>query len=267
MIDSTPKREKFSKNCACCGQVFFVKPYRKNKAMFCSTKCSNRTKTENRIAGIKEASRKNKGKPTWCTGLTKRDAPQLSRPNNGKNFGDPWAKGKSKETDPRLLLISNKNKVIIQKMYDDGEIDLTKRKTDYKALGLKVSDTISRKLADGTLENQHRFVKGWYNKKDGTQEYYESSYEQKYMGMLDETGTPWTKRHGIRIQYFNPIKQKLCYYVPDFFINATEIHEVKPMKRINEPENKAKIQAAEKYCLTKNLKYKIITEYNLNIKL
>ena len=261
------KKTRHPKKCLACGKEFFVKPYRQATAMFCSKQCSNSTKTENRIKGREEASKKTKGKPTWSLGLSKENTPQLSRPNNGKNFGTPWAKGKSKDTDERLEIISNKNKVIIQKMYDNGEIDLSKRKIDYAAVGRKISDTISRKLADGTLENQHRFVKGWYNKKDGTQEYYESSYERKYMEILEGMGTSWTKRHGIRIQYYSPIKRKLCYYVPDFFVNDKEIHEVKPMKRTHEPENKAKTQAAEQYCLTNNLMYRIITESNLNIKL
>lgn len=223
------KRTKNAKVCEACKAEYFPWEGRVDGSRFCSIKCRNS--------------------------------------KNGKNFGDPWAKGKSKETDERLKLISKKNKAIIQKMYDNGEIDLTKRRINYDEVARKISDTISRKLADGTLENQHRFVKGWYNKKDGTQEYYESSYERKYMEILDENSNKWTKRHGIRIQYYSPIKQKMCYYVPDFFVNENEIHEVKPTKRTSEPENKAKTRAAEQYCLTKNLKYRIITEINLNIKL
>lgn len=218
------KVERLQKTCATRKAQFAVLPSR-NNARYCSMKCF----------GIDPSRDK-------------------TRPNNGKNFGEPWAKGKSKKTNSKLKLISDKNKVIIQKMYDNGEIDLSKRKTGYESVAKKISDTISRKLADGTLENQHRFVKGWYNKKDGTQEYYESSYEKKYMEMLDETHTNWTKRHGIRIQYYSPKKQKMCYYVPDFFVGEKEIHEVKPLKRTTEPENIAKTEAANQYCLTKKFK-------------
>lgn len=232
------KVERIKRICPVCGSEFFIRPKQKCGIKYCSMRCFGSDPLRDK-----------------------------TRPNNGKNFGEPWAKGKSKETDERLNLISKKNKTIIQKMYDNGEIDLSKRKINYEEVARKVSDTISRKLADGTLENQHRFVKGWYNKKDGTQEYYESSYERKYMEMLDEGSTKWTKRHGIRIQYYSPHKHKMCYYVPDFFINENEIHEVKPIKRTIELENIAKTQAAEQYCLTNNLKYRIITENILNIKL
>lgn len=150
-------------------------------------------------------------------------------------------------------------------MYDNGEIDLTKRKTDYIALGLKVSDTISRKLAAGTLKNQYRFVKGWYERTNGIKEWYESSYEKKYMEILDNKNVKWSKKHGIRIKYFDPTTNKNRYYVPDFLINENEIHEVKPIRRIDEPKNLAKSKAGEQYCLTNNLKYKIITEIDLNI--
>lgn len=231
------KLERIKKVCETCGTNFLVLPRRSN-AKYCSLKCFGTD--------------------------PKRDK---TRPNNGKNFGVPWAKGKTKYTDEKVAKCAKNTSIIIQEMYDTGKIDLSKRKTDYKALGLKVSDTISRKLANGTLRNQHRFVKGWYKRKDGTEEFYESSYEKKYMEMLDGRGDRWTKRHGIRIQYFNPRKQRMSYYVPDFFINSSEIHEIKPAKRIGEPENIAKIQAGEQYCLTNNFKYRIITEINLNIKL
>jgi hypothetical protein len=150
-------------------------------------------------------------------------------------------------------------------MYDDGKIDLTKRKTDYKALGQKVSDTMSKKLADGTLKNQYRFRKGWYKRKDGTSEFYESSYEKRYMEMMDESEMVWTKRHKIRIQYLDPTTSTLRYYVPDFLVNSIELHEVKPSRRTTEPKILAKTIAAEKYCLTNRMTYKIITEKDLGI--
>ncbi len=223
------RRTKSTKSCESCGTNYFPWEGHFDKSRFCSTKCRNT--------------------------------------RNGKNFGVPWAKGKTKYTDEKVAKCAKNTSIIIQRMYDSGEIDLSKRKTDYESIAKKISDTISRKLADGTLRNQHRFVKGWHGRKDGTKEYYESSYEKKYMELLDEVGTMWTKRHGIRIQYYSPTKQKLCYYVPDFFVNEKEIHEVKPMKRTLESENKAKTLAAEQYCLTNNLMYRIITETDLNIKI
>jgi hypothetical protein len=258
------------KCCETCGSEFYPSTHRLLIAKYCTRKCAN--SDPNKKLKRSEHARKSIVKWTklngyWNTGKTKETHPQLSIPGNGKNFGPDWAKGKTKETDKRLKTISTKNKEIIQRMYDNGEIDLTKRKTDYEALGRKVSDTISRKLADGTLKNQYRFVKGWYKRKDGTKEWYESSYEKKYMEILDEQNIKWSKRHGIRIQYFDPTTNKNRYYVPDFLVNENEIHEVKPMKRTTEQKNIAKAQAGTEYCLTNNLKYRIITEINLGIKI
>ena len=258
------------KFCETCGKEFHVSKYRKYTAKYCGKKCSNsdpKRKNE-RIKHAKKTIVKwiNKNGP-WAKGKTKETYQSLASPGNGKNFGTPWAKGKTKETDQRLKIISTKNKEIIQRMYDSGEIDLTKRETDYKALGQKVSDTISRKLADGTLKNQYRFVKGWYKRKDGTEEWYESSYEKKYMEILEKQNIRWSKRHGIRIQYFDPTTNKYRYYVPDFLINGNEIHEVKPSGRIGELKNMAKAKEAEIYCLTNQMTYRIITEIDLNIKL
>ena len=260
-----PPIKKF---CETCGEEFHVSVYREKTAKYCSCKCSQtdpKRIDEKRRHAKKSILIYNRKHGVWNKGLTKETHPQLSIPGNGKNFGVPWAKGKTKKTDERLKIISTKNKEIIQRMYDNGEIDLTKRKTDYEALGRKVSDTISRKLADGTLKNQYRFVKGWYERKDGTKEWYESSYEKKYMEILDKQDIKWSKRHGIRIQYFDPTTNKNRYYVPDFLVNENEIHEVKPVGRTNEPKNIAKAQAGLEYCLTNNLKYTIITEMDLGI--
>lgn len=253
----------FPVTCQKCGKTFEVKKYRKDKAKFCSYECSRVGQVYRGGETLKKYISEN---GQWRSGKTKADYPQLACPGNGKNFGEtPWAKGKSKDTDARLKTISDKNKVIIQQMYDDGRIDLTKRKTDYVATAKKISDTISRKLADGTLENQYRFVKGWYARKDGTKEYYESSYELAYMRDMDARGESWSKKHGIRIKYFDPTKDKERFYVPDFLVGGIEIREIKPLGRCNEPTNTAKFAAANEYCLTNNYTFTIITESNINL--
>lgn len=248
--------------CQKCGKTFEVKKYRKDKAKFCSYECSHVGQIYRGGEVLKKYMAEH---GQWAKGKTKSNHPSLSRPKNGKNFGEPWAKGKSKDTDERLRALSKKNKVIIQQMYDDGKIDLTKRKIDYNIVSRKVSDTISRKLANGTLENQHRYIKGWYNRQDGTNEYYESSYELAYMKKLDATNVSWTKRHGIRIKYFDPIRNKERYYVPDFFVSRNEIHEIKPDRRCKEPTNVAKFAALWDYCLTHNYTFAIITESEINL--
>jgi len=262
------KKEQIEKYCAVCGSVFYVSKYREKTARYCSRKCSN-VDSERKAERIKNAKngfcKHNKENGPWNKGFTKETHPQLACPGNGKNFGIPWAKGKSKKTDKRLAKLSIKNSKIIQGMYDRGEIDLSKRKTDYKALGQKVSNTISKMLANGTLKNQFRFRKGWYTKLDGTKEFYESSYEKKYMEIMDSKGVEWTKKHGIRIQYLDPTTRTNRYYVPDFLVNGIELHEVKPKKQTTLPKILAKTKAAKKYCLTNKMKYNIITEKNLDL--
>lgn len=249
--------------CQKCGKTFEVKKYRKDKAKFCSRECSRIGQVYSGAAALRKYVSEH---GQWRKGKTKAEYPQLACPGNGKNFGDtPWATGKSKETDKRLRTISEKNKAIIQQMYDDGRIDLTKRKIDYVATAKKISDTISRKLADGTLKNQYRFIKGWYDRKDGSKEYYESSYEQAYMRDMDIRNEEWTKRHGIRIKYFDPIKNRERYYVPDFLVSGIEIREIKPIRKCGDPTNVAKFAALWDYCLTHDYTFAIITESEINL--
>jgi hypothetical protein len=85
------------------------------------------------------------------------------------------------------------------------------------------------------------------------------------MEIMDFSGIKWTKKHGIRIRYFDPTTNVDRYYVPDFLINQTELHEVKPTNLLKQPKIMAKTKAAQQYCLTNQMSYKIITETNLDL--
>jgi hypothetical protein len=96
----------------------------------------------------------------------------------------------------------------------------------------------------------------------------------------------------IRIKYYDPVKQKIRTYFPDFIIKVKEsngeikkyIIEIKPKKQTEAPKsrsrttksylnevytfatNQAKWKAAEEFCKDHMLEFKIITENELGIK-
>lgn len=123
-------------------------------------------------------------------------------------------------------------------------------------------------LSNGNLQlpytKSHRGK--YYSKLNKEWFYYDSSYELLRMKQLDLYQLPWTKKHGIKIPYFdkNGISH---YYIPDFLINNKIIEEVKPAKLINSNyvNNNLKIKAGKKYCKDNNLFFRTITEKELFI--
>ena len=119
-----------------------------------------------------------------------------------------------------------------------------------------------------------------------------SSWERKfcYWCDLNENIISWGSEE-IRIRYYDPVKQKLRFYYPDFIIKVKEkngtinkyIVEIKPKKQTTSPQkksrttksyihetltyetNKAKWKAAEEFCKDNMIKFMIITEDDLNI--
>lgn len=108
---------------------------------------------------------------------------------------------------------------------------------------------------------------------------FRSSYERKFAMWLDSTpDVEYWASEAIWLPYNNPAKNKVCQYYPDFFAkikNELYLIEIKPSAQLNEPSkkkwkqyknwvvNKAKFQAAEKFCNKNGLKFKIITEKDL----
>lgn len=90
----------------------------------------------------------------------------------------------------------------------------------------------------------------------------------------------------IKILYRNPVKNKMCFYVPDFYIEVLNknmkidkyLIEVKPMchSNLNETSNgydriqlainSLKWKSAIEFCKKRDMKFKIITENDLGIK-
>ena len=121
---------------------------------------------------------------------------------------------------------------------------------------------------------------------------YRSGYELKFFRWCDTNCRvlEWGSENVI-IPYFNPVSNKYQRYFVDNYVklqldNKIEKYliEIKPFKQTCKPEkgnkkettfiyeartfiqNKAKWDAAKKYCENKGLKFLIITEKELNIK-
>lgn len=90
----------------------------------------------------------------------------------------------------------------------------------------KRTDTYTKRLAEGKYTIKNNWKTGFYQRKNGESEWYDSSYELKRMEWYDDNDVKWTKKHKIRIPYTNTSGQK-TYYVPDFFINENTIEEIK----------------------------------------
>jgi len=120
-----------------------------------------------------------------------------------------------------------------------------------------------------------------------------SSWERKfcYWCDLNENIIAWGSEE-IRIKYYDPVKQKVRTYFPDFIIKVKEqsgeikkyIIEIKPQKQTVEPKprarttksylyevytyatNQAKWRAAEEFCKDNMIGFRILTENDLGIK-
>jgi hypothetical protein len=122
---------------------------------------------------------------------------------------------------------------------------------------------------------------------------YRSGWELKFMQWCDRS--PNIIKYGSEefcIPYYNPVKQRVCRYFPDFIIEVLEsngkiqkyVIEIKPKKQtvpptqgnkktktyINEINtyavNQSKWKAAQEFCKDNMIGFKIITEQELGIK-
>ena len=122
---------------------------------------------------------------------------------------------------------------------------------------------------------------------------YRSSWELKFMQWCDRS--PNILKYGSEefcVPYYNPIKQKVCRYFPDFIIEVLEsngktqkyVIEIKPKKQTVPPVkgnkqtktfihevntyavNQAKWVAIQEWCADRMLEFKVITENDLGIK-
>ena len=111
-----------------------------------------------------------------------------------------------------------------------------------------------------------------------------SSWELKFMIMCDTK--PYILKWGseeFRVKYWNPLKNKVCDYIPDFIIKyknkhdevITEVIEIKPKKqsviskKMSDYDkaalivNQAKWSAAVSLCESHGIKFRVLTEEEL----
>jgi hypothetical protein len=164
---------------------------------------------------------------------------------NNPMFSDDVRKKhlKSVNTDEHKKCLSNHAKETWKKMTDEERKKFIEHRID----------RYTEKLANGDIKiKSNRWKTGYYNRRNGTQEYYHSSYELEHMKELDNLEKEWTKNHGIRIPYVNEDGLK-TFYIPDFLVDGNSLEEIKGWQS-DKSIRKAKV--AIEYCKKNNLKYK-----------
>ena len=132
---------------------------------------------------------------------------------------------------------------------------------DKKLLERRI-ETYCANLSNGKMILKNNWKTGYYHKKDGTKEWFDSSYEEKRMIYYDQNNIEWTKKHGIKIPYISD-KGVNTFYVPDFLITIGGnkiIEEVKGWVKIGDV---IKAEIAIEYCKINNLQYRFFLGKNL----
>ena len=113
---------------------------------------------------------------------------------------------------------------------------------------------------------------------------YRSSWESTFMSFCDNNPAVlnWVSE-GVKIPYFNPVSGKQTIYVPDFLVvyvdanqrQHTELVEIKPSKeatmesarsyrdKLMVAMNMAKWAAADSWCRANNMRFRVVTEYDI----
>ena len=113
---------------------------------------------------------------------------------------------------------------------------------------------------------------------------YRSSWEFTFMSFCDNNPAVinWVSE-GVKIPYFNPVSGKQTIYVPDFlvvYIDAnqrqhTELVEIKPSKestmesaksyrdKLSVAINMAKWAAADSWARANNMRFRVVTEFDI----
>ena len=115
-------------------------------------------------------------------------------------------------------------------------------------------DTYTSRLASGQYHIRNRWKTGWYTRVDGTQEWYDSSYELTQMQEYDRLGVKWTKKHGIRIPYVDE-HGRPTFYVPDFLVEDGPVKSLVEVKGWMRASVVTKAKVAIDFCKTHGYKY------------
>jgi hypothetical protein len=122
---------------------------------------------------------------------------------------------------------------------------------------------------------------------------YRSGWELTFMRFLDtNSGVVEWSSESLPISYFNPVKNKICRYYPDFLVKYKgkdgeyhiELIEIKPYRETQPPKihgnkkqstllmecrtwsiNQAKWEAAKKFCEQRGITFRLMTEKELKV--
>jgi hypothetical protein len=170
----------------------------------------------------------------------------LSGQNNGM-FGQvgywrgkpAWNRGLSAKTDERLRLT-----------------------------GEKISAIIADKFVNGEWNHQAGYVGEHFagTKNGGVVSYMRSSYESKFVRLLELDASVLSWEHEpCRIPY--EFEGSMKNYVPDFLVykddGSVELVEIKPRNLVKEAKNVAKSRAAEAWCESNKINFRIVVESDL----
>ena len=140
-------------------------------------------------------------------------------------------------------------------------------KTDpikYRQIRENHSKAVTKAHISGKLLSYGRGHKsGYFETTDGRKIYYRSSYEKKFLEQCNSRKEVDFRPCNFSIPYMYDgiIKQ----YIPDFLINGKIIVEIKPAKLVNTEQNKAKIEAATLFCVSKEMIFLVLTESDLQM--
>lgn len=161
---------------------------------------------------------------------------------NHPTFGQtPWCKGLTVETDVRLANMSK-----------------------------KISAIISQKMVDGTWSPPvTKFKTSHFESKKCEKTFYcRSSYEQRCLELLeqDDNVVRW-ESEPLRISY--EFDGREHNYIPDILVEMIDgariIVEVKPESLIDDPKNRAKIEAGRAFCSKSGYGYVLMSEQDLGM--
>lgn len=215
-------------------------PVKKKHRKFCSNACSNRS-PEKRVKSGK-AGVKLRGIPKSSEYKEK-----LAKSLTGKKFH-------SLETKKRMSIL---------------------RKGVRKSINhiLKIQQAINKRVDSGTHKypTNPKFKHGFYTStKTGQVEYYDSSYELRRFKVLDSSSLVklWTKKHKIRIPYFDLTKKRIRRYIPDILVEYEDgrffLEETKGYV-FNSLNFETKCSVARVYCKSRGIEYRVIFESDLDV--
>ena len=146
-------------------------------------------------------------------------------------------------------------------------------KTHTQEVKEAMSEIISREMISGKRKGygKNNHVTGCYlSTKTNKEMHYRSSWELATMRWLDSNAVVQTYQYeSIRIPYLTQESERQVqrHYVPDFLIEFTsgkkELWELKPEKLSQNEKTKAKVCAANEFCVNNNMSFKLLHKQDL----